>query len=207
MRRLTLCGLLGCLCSLFLCPPCARAQVSGGPRGEGLKKARTGAYTISASSASFSNILSLHIPLRGRQALGISTELVRLSSFYVKMTNFEGEADWKFQGVPVTLSYEYTLPTVGRFSPVVGAGASVYLSKLKQAMASSVPTERRFDRQLGVGYGLQATFGLKTMLNRRLFLLAQGRYRYVNSTAFLGGGRYNAAFPVLDVALGFGFSF
>lgn len=171
-----------------------------------VKKARPGTYTISASSASFSNILSFHLPLRGRQALSISTELVQLSSFYVKMANYQGDADWKFQGVPVTLSYEYTLPRVGRFSPVVGGGASLYFSKLKQAMTPRSPTGQSYDRQLGVGYGLQATLGLKTRLNRRLFLLAQGRYRYVNSTAFLGGGQYHTTFPVLDFALGFGVS-
>ncbi len=163
-----------------------------------------GAYTVSASSASFSQVLSFSFPLADRQALRLSAEYARLSSFHIKTANFEEKADWKFYAVPLTVSYEYTL--VGenrRFAPVVGFGVSAYLSRMKRLAAGGASYVKHY----GVGYGAQATLALRTNLGRGLFMLTRGRYRIVDGLSLMGADHEAAEFPLLDFAVGFGFRF
>lgn len=207
--RATLCFCCGLLC--LLCP--ARAQSSlllatpevpftdgGVPRAA--KTPRV---------ASVSRLLSFQFPLSSRQAITVGTEVVSLSSFYVKTLGTESSPDWKFKGVPITLGYEYTLTDPDRrFVPVVGAGLSYYVFSLRQRDPSVMPEAVALDsdaglvKRAGMGLGFQATLGLRSHITRHLFVQAQGRYRYLNGLALTGGHVSEEHFPMFDFAVGFG---
>ncbi len=210
------CGLACLLLTLFAGWPGVRAQsrVSGvrlgasprpaSPRANVFGAHPKGVYTLSASTASFSKVLSFNLPLADRQSLRISAEYARLSSFFIKTVNFEEKTDWKFYAVPITVGYEYTLTDESRrFVPVVGFGVSAYFSRMKRLDAGGATYVKRY----GVGYGAQATLGLRTNLGRRLFMLARGRYRLINGLSLVGSDHEAAEFPVFDFAVGFGFRF
>lgn len=199
--------LIGCLLlgGLVACPSTAHGQVA------------------SRTSSAISKTFSLSVPLGGRHALVVSTEYMRASSFpkplaeqlYVKPA-------WRYKGVPVTLGYSYALTNPDRrIVPVVGVGVSCYFGSAKQlASYSEVPfmlhsgqdpsASPRFayHQRAGVGYGVHATLGLRAELNRHLFVLAEGRARYVNGLAFTTSDYdFGTEFSRLDFALGFGFKF
>jgi hypothetical protein len=202
-----------CCCGLFclLCP--ARAQSSlllATP-----EVSPAGAIAPGAARAprvaSVSKLLSFHFPLSSRQAITVGTEVVSLSSFYVKTLGTESKPDWKFKGLPITLGYEYTLTDPGRrFVPVVGAGISYYVFSLRQRDPSVMPEDVALDssaglvNRAGMGLGFQATLGLRTHITRHLFVQAQGRYRYLNGLALTGGDVSEEHFPMFDFAVGFG---
>jgi len=164
-------------------------------------------YRISASSARFSTVLAFTIPLAPHHALRLSTEYVRLTSFYVKMNGYKESSDWKFAALPVTLGYEYYLAPDGhRLVPVVGVGVSAYFSRTKQLKSGRTSDySAKYARSLGFGYGAEASFGVRARLGRSLFLLTQGRYRLVNGFGLYGSNRRGARFPLLDFSVGFGF--
>jgi|GEM_PF-3385656 len=208
---------LGLLCGCIFFVPNSGAQSSISPKrilDSALRKVassakdrdKTGAFRVSASTAKFSTVLSVSVPLAPRHALRISTEYVRLTSFYVKMNGFKENADWKFSAVPITLGYEYTLASEARrLVPVLGVGASAYFSRTKQLRAVDAGRMvSKYAGRFGVGYGAEASFGIRARLGRSLFLLTRGRYRIVNGFAFYGSNRKGARFPVLDFSVGFG---
>jgi hypothetical protein len=200
--RLTGCVLLGLL---FLCP----SRVCG--------------QTISSTQSSIAKTFSLSIPLAERHAFVVSTEYMRVESLpkpfaeqlYVKPA-------WRYKGVPLTLGYAYALTNPdNRIVPVVGVGVSCYFGSAKQlASYSHEPAMLHsgeepassprllFDERLGVGYGAEATLGLRADLNRSLFVLAQGRARYIHGLAFTSNDYdFHTAFAKIDFAIGFGFKF
>lgn len=200
--RLIGCVLLG---GLVLCPSKVCGQAS------------------SAATPSISNTLSFSVPLSARQSLVFSTEYMQVESFpkplaeqlYVKPT-------WRYKAVPLTIGYSYALtdPT-RRIVPVVGVGVSAYFGAAKQldtpgsmAMRHSgeafeaASSRLVYHKGLGVGYGVQATLGLRADLNRHLYALAQGRARYVNGLAFTPHEYdFRSEFTKVDFAVGFGFKF
>lgn len=165
---------------------------------------------VRLSTASVSSILSFSRPIGDRQSLRLSTEFVRMSPAYVKIEG-GGQPEWKFKGVPITLGYEYTLrDEQRRMVPFVGVGVSCYLSQASQRFAegASVPVGTGgYAREYGVGYGTQASLGLRTNLSPHLSVVAEGRYRLVNGLALRGQNPDQAEFPMFDFAVGFGFTF
>ena len=200
--RLTGCVLLG---GLFLCP----SRVCG--------------QTVSSTKSAVSKTISLNFPLSARQSFVVSTEYMRVESFpkpfaeqlYVKSA-------WRYKGVPITVGYTYALTNPNRrIVPVVGVGVSCYLGSVKQLesysdapsmlhsgeeLSSSLRLE--YHERTGVGYGVHATLGLRADLNRYMFVLAQGRARYINGLAFTASDYdFRTEFSKVDFVIGFGFKF
>ena len=174
------------------------------------KPIRTSKNTLSGARASSSRIVSLSRSVGRKQSISLSTEYMRVSSYYINFYGYGDKPDWKFKSVPVTVSYEYTLGSgSARFSPYVGGGVSVYLSQMRQLSAEATAENgvRSFDTHRGVGYGSQVVGGVRTRLSRNTFLLTQGRYRLVNGLAVGTSGRDAAQFGLFDVAVGIGVSF
>ena len=104
---------------------------------------------------------------------------------------------------------------------MVGVGVSCYLGSAKQLESyNSVPSMRHtgeafttaprleYHEQSGLGYGVQATLGIRADVNRHVYLLAQGRARYVDGLAFAANDyNFHSEFTKIDFAIGFGFKF
>lgn len=191
-----------------LCPA-ARAQVSDGP------SIMTSVRASELSSGvSVSKTFSYHVPLDDRQALVLSAEHVRVTTLPGELgKQVHAKPTWKFTGLPLTAGYSYALTDPERrVVPIVGAGLSYYVCRSKQlampdadAALAAPAAGTSYRKALGMGYGAQATLGLRVELSRDLFMLAQGRARYVNGRAFSPGSDLGAEFTHLDFALGFGF--
>ena len=177
----------------------------------------------SAASLSLSNTLSFSVPISARQSIVLSTEYMQAESFpkplaeqlYVKPA-------WRYKAVPLTLGYSYALTDPNRrVVPVVGVGVSAYFGAAKQLDAPGGMAMRHsgetfgetsprlvYHKGFGVGYGVQATLGLRADVNRYLFVLAQGRARYVDGLAFTSNDYdFRSEFTKIDFAIGFGFKF
>ncbi len=206
--RLPLCiRLTGCLVLgfVFLCP----SKVCG--------------QTIVSTKSSISKTFSLNFALSARQSLVVSTEYMKVQSIPTPFAEqLLVKPAWGFTGVPITLGYSYALadPT-RRIVPVVGVGVSCYLGSVRQLASygdapsmlhsgeelSSMPRLEYHDHT-GVGYGAQATLGFRADVNRYMFLLAEGRARYVNGLALTGTDyNFRTEFTKIDFVIGFGFKF
>ncbi|MDX1430353.1 MAG: hypothetical protein R3282_08700, partial [Rhodothermales bacterium] len=58
---------------------------------------------------------------------------------------------------------------------------------------------------LGMGWGAQATCGIRARISKSTFLEIQGRYRLVDGLEITGHSSADARFGVLDFAVGLGF--
>lgn len=203
--------------------PCARAQQGGIvaqadpnaavdaaiPR---LESIRAPQRTLISSTSSISKLVSLNYRLGDRQSVGISTEFVKVASFYFKYRGFEAEPDWKFKAVPITLRYERLLADPERrIVPVAGVGVSYYLTQLRtrvvgaEASAERLALDSSVTGALGMGWGAQATCGLRARIAGSTFLEVQGRYRIIDGLDIMGNGSDKARFGFLDFAIGIGF--
>lgn len=146
--------------------------------------------------------LSLNYALGKHHSINLGTELIKTSaslSSVMFITNYLLDTldvvplviKNEFQGIPVTLGYEYKLSTFNqRFSPVVGIGASYFISEVEAEVInisgspfiSSLPKEKRTGR----GYGFHASLGLISKLTESLSMISQIRYRYSDGMAFSG---------------------
>lgn len=169
-----------------------------------------------ARGFSSSKSVSLEIPVRLRQFFSISLEYVRVASYPEDVSKpIGGKSTWRFKALPITLGYHYVLPTpTPHLVPIVGVGLSYYLGHTRdlgddavlfsdEEVADSAPRPS-FKECYGMGYGVQATFGLRADVSRSMFVLAQSRYRYVDGHGLLGDRDIRAEFDRLDVAIGFG---
>ena len=133
--------------------------------------------------------VSFHWVLSSRHSVSLSAELIRTaaSAFDIlSLTPISTFYEWQFQGVPITLGYEYTLLSVSqRMVPVFGMGISYFISQVE-----TTGTRPPFlvilhrSRRTGHGYGLHASLGVKSQVGRHVVLLPQIRYRYADGTAF-----------------------
>lgn len=176
-----------------------------------------------ASSLSLSHTLSLHIPVTARQSVVLSTEYMHVESLPDPLAEqLYAKPAWRYKAIPLTIGYSYALTDPDkRIVPVVGVGVSAYFGSAKQldapgglemlhsGEAFSASPRLSYHQRLGVGYGAQATLGLRADLNRYLFVLAEGRARYVNGLAFTAHDAYDfrSEFTKIDFAVGFGFKF
>ena len=223
------CSVLALLFSMFCGIPSAKGQSlvstkkvvnaalrkSTTSRAGNTVESRTDIQRIRASSATLSRLITFDIPLgvSDRHSLSVGTEFMRLTTFYTKFGDLEQEPEWKFKAVPLTLTYEYAFTRPDRrFVPVVGAGASFYVSKLSRIAGEvngpvlvTEETNVHFQKEYGMGFGAQATLGVRTNINRHLYLTTQARYRYVNGLSIKGHHQYEGEFTVLDFAVGVGF--
>ena len=212
--RFCLCSFLAAVFAFFSCPQ-SHAQSLPVSATAGPDFSSTGLVTknleITGATASFSRILSFGYPLTPHQAIKLSTEYIKLSSSYIKMPGFELKPDWKFEGVPITLSYEYTpFSTENRIVPVMSIGASLYFAKTQvrlPAGESLLSSNENMHKEMGVGYGLQATFGFRTNLNEHTFLLTQVRARRINGLGLSSKNHQHGEFPLFDFVIGFGVKF
>jgi outer membrane protein W len=165
-----------------------------------------------SSTSSASRILTFNLAVGDRHSIAISAEYLRLTSFNFELYGFRAQPDWKFSGVPLTVSFEHFLTDPSkRFVPVVGAGFSYYLSLVKTRhngpSSNGLQPVLQSSKAMGMGWGAQATMGFRTRLYRTTFVQFQGRYRLVDGLAFMGSRSSEARFGHFDFAVGFGFSF
>ncbi|MCH7939936.1 MAG: hypothetical protein IID13_09360 [Candidatus Marinimicrobia bacterium] len=98
---------------------------------------------------------SVHLALSDRHAISVGTERIRTSGSlfgYMVIINQTGDSlgilavdivNWTFQGIPITLGYEYRRPLWnGRIIPFAGAGLSYFMSQVQADityMAQAMP--------------------------------------------------------------------
>lgn len=160
--------------------------------------------SLSSSTASYSRMLTLGWHVSRRRTLNVSIENMKVSSFYVKMEGLTNKPDWYFKSLPLTVSIDQNLgKSDWRFSPVVGAGASLYLSKTR---TRTEPQADSFERSMGLGMGAQFTGGLKARVTSGTYVISQVRYRVINGVG-LTTDNDDYEFGLLDFAVGFGVDF
>ena len=176
-------------------------------------------YRISFSTSS--KAVTVSFPLRGRQAFNIRAEYFRTASLpKLNEKIWDVEADWKFRSVPITASYTYALPSTSEeIVPVVGAGVSAHFFKetraaeydafqFLEAPGNLVGDNLQLNDTFGLKYGAELSLGIRTQVTPHLFLMAQGRYRYINcSVQSYHNGFNSGPVKVFDFSLDIGFGF
>lgn len=177
-----------------------------------LQSMRAPQRTLISSTSSISKLVSLNYRLGERQSVGISTEFVKVASFYFKYRGFQPEPDWKFKAVPITLRYERLLADPDRrIVPVAGVGVSYYLTQLRtradeaETSGTRLAMDSNVTGAFGMGWGAQATCGVRARIAGSTFLEVQGRYRIIDGLDIMGHGSDRARFGFLDFAVGIGF--
>jgi len=163
----------------------------------------------SSGYASSAHTVSLRLPLGGPHALNVSGEYFRASSVPREYERrFRLESDWKYRSVPITFSYSYSLPALTpRLHPVVGVGISshVFSERTRRDGVPGGETATGFDQHYGVQLGAEASMGMRMVISRHVFLLAQSRFRYVGDFSQMPAHSMYGPFTVLDFSFGVGF--
>ncbi len=136
---------------------------------------------------------------------------------------YDVEADWKFRSIPVTFSYTYALPSTStRVVPVIGVGIAAHFFKethMENNTASVIPgfvgpssmaffTNGTNRDRFGLKYGAEVSLGVRTQVTRHIFLMSQGRYRYVNCSIQSLMSKYGSGpVSILDFSVDIGFEF
>lgn len=146
--------------------------------------------------------LSVHYALRSDHAIVLGTELIRSTA---SSSSSLATIDWKFQGLPITIGYEYTvLRFTEYFTPVLAAGISYFISDVVAHENFLNTTLKRH----GNGYGIQASAGLNTQLTPELGMISRFRYRYSNGMAFTDTkGAIKVEFTGFDFSTGLSWTF
>jgi len=145
--------------------------------------------------------LSFHYALSEHHSVNVGTELVRsTASIASPLENALFVGEWRFQGIPVTLGYEYRMTAFNEhFIPVAGAGVSYFFSQVEATHDLSDQTLKRTGR----GYGLHGSLGLITEMSQALSMVTQVRYRYSNGMAFTDPeGDIKVEFTGVDFSVG-----
>jgi opacity protein-like surface antigen len=146
--------------------------------------------------------LSVHYDLNANHSINIGTELIQSTASLSDPTSTD---DWKFQGIPITVGYEYSaLRFNDHFTPFLGAGISYCISEVAGHSHLFNQTLKRY----GNGYGVHASLGLKSELTQKLSMISQLRYRYSNGMAFTGSKNdVKVEFTGFDFCTGLSWSF
>lgn len=144
---------------------------------------------------------SIHYDINSHNSVYIGTELLWTSASSSDSVDI---IDWKFQGVPITVGYEYKSLTFNQyFTPVIGGGVSYFISQV-------VARDHFFNQTLkrtGNGYGIHASLGLISQMTQSLSMITQARYRYSNGMAFSGNkGDIKVEFSGFDISIGLEYS-
>ena len=176
-------------------------------------------YRISFSTSS--KAVTVSFPLRGSHAFNLRAEYFRSASIPRSFERLHHvKADWKFRSLPVTASYTYALPSPASWVfPVAGVGLSAHI--YKQTEKLDALTGQPFSRVLqlnnesgtplfadksGLNFGAELSLGLIMNVTDNIFIMSQGRYRYVACSNKKYGYRYGSL-NVLDFSLDVGFQF
>lgn len=226
MKRCVVLKMLGRVCCFMMCFSCflvskrACAQKVATYLMDTAPISSLESYRISFSTSS--KAVTVSFPLGGRHAVNVRAEYFRTASIpKLNEKVWDITADWKFRSVPITASYTYALPSPSsRVTPMVGAGMSAHIFKETHAdgfglgafgvsdpLNFSAP-ELNLQDTYGLKLGAEVSLGLRTQVTPHLFLLAQGRYRYINCSSQsalsnFGQGPVN----VLDFSIDVGFGF
>ncbi len=180
-------------------------------------------YRISFSTSV--KAVTVSFLLRGPHAINLRAEYFRSAS---APKAFEiahlYTADWKFRSVPVTVSYTYALPSPSsRIFPVAGFGLSAHVYKQTEkvehstgmpynfVLQSSIEslTETilpHFANKYGLNVGAEVSLGLIMNVSKNIFVMSQGRYRYIACSGHHYGYNYSSL-RVLDFSVDIGFQF
>ncbi len=178
-------------------------------------------YRISFGTSS--RAVTVSFPLGGPHAFNLRAEYFRSASLPKEFEKVSGvRADWKFRSIPLTAGYTYAfrMPN-SRITPVVGMGVSAHFYRETQQVdaATGVPfyfvqqnrlpfsgSMRSADR-IGLKYGAELSLGFRTEINRHIFVLTQGRYRFVNCSTQSLLSRGYGPLNVFDFNIEIGFEF
>jgi opacity protein-like surface antigen len=155
---------------------------------------------------------SLHCTFSEHHSVNVGAEVIRSSASLTTtppMFSLPGPGaiviDWKFQGIPLSVGYEYRFtPFSEHFLPLVGIGVSYVWSEVEA-------TDHFFDRsdsRKGTGYGVHGSVGLVAQVTNSLGMVTQVRYRYSDGMAFSGANDdVRVEFTGLDVSIGLEWTF
>ncbi|MEZ4699875.1 MAG: hypothetical protein R2834_06065 [Rhodothermales bacterium] len=167
---------------------------------------------LSRSTSGFSSsshAVSVRLPIGGPHAINVTGEYFRASSLpRFNPQRLRADPDWRFRSIPVTFSYTYSLPSVTRkLQPVVGVGVSTHLfaERMRNGMRGGSLPQPGFTTRYGLRAGAEATMGIRMLISRQVFVLAQSRYRYVGTMPGIPSWSRNGPFTLLDFSLGLGF--
>ncbi|MBN1398013.1 MAG: outer membrane beta-barrel protein [Bacteroidetes bacterium] len=122
--------------------------------------------------------ISLHYAINSKHSISTGTELIKSSA---SLSDSLLVVNWKFQGIPVSIGYEYKIVTFNeRFTPVVGLGCSYFISEVNVKVNG---VDQNSNRR-GKGYGIHMSLGLLSQLTESLSMITQVRYRYSDGMAF-----------------------
>jgi outer membrane protein W len=155
--------------------------------------------------------LSVHCAFSEHHSVNVGVEVIRTSASLTTtppMFLAPGPVmvvDWKFQGIPLSVGYEYRFtPFSEHFIPLVGIGVSYVLSEVEATDHSFDRTESRH----GTGYGIHGSVGLIAQVTNSLGMVTQVRYRYSDGMAFSGAkDDIKVEFTGLDVSIGLEWTF
>jgi hypothetical protein len=176
-------------------------------------------YRISFSTSS--RAVTVSFPLGGPHALNLRAEYFRSASLPKEYEKAWGvKADWKFRSIPLTATYTYAFKQRNSpITPVVGVGLSAHFFRETRQVdaATGLPfsfvqrnllpysgSTNSADR-LGLKYGAEVSLGFRTDISKHIFVLTQGRYRYVNCSTESLFSRGYGPLSVLDFNLEIGF--
>jgi hypothetical protein len=145
--------------------------------------------------------LSINYKITPQHSVYVGTELIQSSASSSDSVDI---MDWKFQGIPITIGYEYKILTFNRFfSPLIGGGVSYFISQVTGKDYYFNQTLKR----TGNGYGIHASLGLVSQLTESLDMITQARYRYSNGMAFTDkSGSIKVEFSGFDFSIGLEYS-
>jgi outer membrane protein W len=138
-------------------------------------------YSYSKNNPNLYYSLSVHYELNSHHSINVGTELIQSTASIIFSRGLQETVDWKFQGIPITIGYEYSaLRFNDHFTPFLGAGISYFISEVAGYSHLFNQTLKRY----GNGYGVHVSLGLKSELTKKLNMISQLRYRYSNGMAF-----------------------
>jgi hypothetical protein len=146
--------------------------------------------------------LTIHKALNSSHSISIGTELIRSNA---SLSDSAIVIDWKFQGIPITIGYEYSICRFNEhFIPTFGVGVSYFISEV-------AAHDNLFNQKLkryGNGYGVHASLGLKSELSQKISIISQLRYRYSDGMAFTDKkGAIKVEFTGVDFSTGLCWTF
>lgn len=146
--------------------------------------------------------ISLHYALSPDHSIMIGTESIKSSA--TLSDSLFLTVEWKFQGIPFSIGYEYRIVTFNeRFTPVAGLGISYFISEVNARNNYFNQTSKR----TGNGYGVHLSLGLISQLMKSLSMISQARYRYSDGMAFSSNKNdIKVEFSGFDFSVGVGWT-
>jgi outer membrane protein W len=151
--------------------------------------------------------------ISGRHAISANIENITTSaSTYFQVSPSAIVIDWQFRSIPIGLSYEYYFTDRDdNIQPYVGLGVSYCFTKVKSSLIDLSGLWLGLDNdkpRRERGYHVTACIGLKSYINRWLFVESRLRGRYADGGGFTDEkGAIKINFSGIDLTATVGFSF